>query len=262
MAVERFKVLTDYIGKISVADSLGEWVIDRENDGPPERPFQMPYVNFSELANSFMDEFYRFSKSHPEYELTNYSEILRNNGLAWGADEMRSADLSKLDEKCVLALIMGAIRAERFCDGAFLGFLNDGSLTLWLKRLKDIDWAQAGREAKKIIFEVGGFFQGYTGYTLTFTSKGAKSIKEHSLQDGASLPQILTTEEAAQLRVRFSKIHTEYWNAEYNNADILDGEQWNLTVHYSDGFKSKHSGSNAYPENWRELLDFSELIKA
>jgi|GEM_PF-1483810 len=150
---DRFKVLTDYIGKISVADSLGEWVIDRENDGSPERPFQMPYVNFSDLANSFMDEFYRFSKTHPEYELTNYSEILKRNGLAWGADEMRAADLGKLDEQCVLALIMDAIRAERFCDGAFLGFLNDGSLTPWLKRLKDIDSVTPRRTDKMETWE-------------------------------------------------------------------------------------------------------------
>jgi hypothetical protein len=35
---------------------------------------------------------------------------------------------------------MGAIRAERFCDGALLGFFKDGYILKWLKRLKDIDW--------------------------------------------------------------------------------------------------------------------------
>jgi len=34
---------------------------------------------------------------------------------------------------------MGTIRAERFCEGALLGFLKNGNLTAWLKLLKDID---------------------------------------------------------------------------------------------------------------------------
>ncbi len=35
--------------------------------------------------------------------------------------------------------IVGAIRAERFCDGALLGFLENGCVVKWLERLKQID---------------------------------------------------------------------------------------------------------------------------
>ena len=41
--------------------------------------------------------------------------------------------------KCVVALIYGAIRAERFCDGAILAFLKDGTFVRWLERLKTLD---------------------------------------------------------------------------------------------------------------------------
>lgn len=112
------------------------------------------------------------------------------------------------------------------------------------------------RLPKKIHFTTGGFFEGYGGYTLTFTAKGAKLIYEHSHQEGGSLPQILTVEEAVLLKERFITIHTERWNTEYFDPDILDGEQWELTVRYTDGTKMEHSGNNAYPENWNELLDF------
>ena len=52
---------------------------------------------------------------------------------------MSEADVSKLDAQCVMALIVGAVRAERFCDGALLGFFKDGSIQKWLTRLKEID---------------------------------------------------------------------------------------------------------------------------
>jgi len=44
-----------------------------------------------------------------------------------------------LNEQCVMALIMGAARAERFCDGALLGSFNSGCIAKWLIRLKNID---------------------------------------------------------------------------------------------------------------------------
>jgi len=59
---------------------------------------------------------------------------------------MQTNDLQNLDEHGILAIIMGAIRAERFCDGALLGFLKDGSLKACLKRLKDIDWQRQGKQ--------------------------------------------------------------------------------------------------------------------
>jgi len=252
---EQFKVLTKYIGKISAADSLGEWVIDTENDGTLEHPIQFPFVNYSRLVIAFEEDFYQFSEAHPEYELTRYGEILEKNGLKWGSDEMRSAKLDSLDEQGVLAMIMGAIRAERFCDGALPGFLEDGSLAGWLKRLKDIDWQRQERKVAEIEFEDGGFFEGYTTYHLTFGDRDAEMSQTHSLGKTAPIDKrTYSAKEADALRERFSSIHTEYWNASYPNPCVCDGEQWSLTVRYTNGFTLEYSGSNAYPENWNELL--------
>ena len=38
-----------------------------------------------------------------------------------------------------MALIIGAVRAERFCDGALLDFLDTGCILKWLQRLEEID---------------------------------------------------------------------------------------------------------------------------
>lgn len=137
--VEKFHVLTKYIDEISKVESFGEWHIDKENDGTREQPIQLPYVNFAEVVDMFLDEFYHFSDNHPEYELTDYSSILERNGIRWDDDSMRNANINELDETCILALIMGAIRAERFCDGALLSFFTDGYMLRWLKRLKELD---------------------------------------------------------------------------------------------------------------------------
>ena len=72
-------------------------------------------------------------------QLTHYGKILESNGIEWGSKSMSAADVSKADVICVLALLVGAIRAERFCDGALLGFFKDGSIRKWLERLKEID---------------------------------------------------------------------------------------------------------------------------
>jgi ADP-ribosylglycohydrolase len=254
---ERFRVLTKYIGKISAADSLGEWIIDIENNGTFEHPIHLPFVNYGGLVNTFEDEFYHFSDAHREYDLTRYGEILEKNNLKWGNDEMRSADLQNLEEQGVLALIMGAIRAERFCYGALLGFLKDGSLTNWLKRLKDIDWQRKGRQVAKIDFEIGGFSDGYTTFGLHFLTNGAELKKKHSLdENSAGENKYYSVREASVLKEQFSSIHIEYWNSSYPNPNICDGEQWSLTIKYDDGFISEYSGSNAYPENWTEILDF------
>jgi hypothetical protein len=85
---------------------------------------------------AFLRIFYDFQKAHPEYDLTNYREILENNNIRWDATDIRRANPSILDDKCVLALITAAIRADRFSEGALLGFLEDGCIVRWLERLK------------------------------------------------------------------------------------------------------------------------------
>ena len=129
-------------------DNIGTWIIDRENDGSPEHPIQMPFVNYSEMVHDFIKDVYDFEEKNKDFELTRYGEILEKNGLEWGSKSMSEADVSSLDGQCIMALIMGAVRAERFCDGALLGFFKDGSIKKWLERLKKIDTNNMSEEKK------------------------------------------------------------------------------------------------------------------
>lgn len=136
--MSQFEILTKYIPKLQ-EDHIGEWVIDQENDGTAERPIQMPFVNYSETVQRFIDDVYTFAEQHQEMELTRYSEILSENGIEWGSNDMEHVDISNLNAQCVLALIMGVVRAERFSEGAIFNFFKSGAILKWLERLKNLD---------------------------------------------------------------------------------------------------------------------------
>jgi hypothetical protein len=136
--MSKFDILTKYI-PLTQMDSVGEWVIDKENDGTPDHPIQMPFVGYSEMVNNFINDVYTFKENNKDMELTRYSDILIDNGLEWGTESMKNADVSDLNAQCVMALIMGAVRAERFCDGVLLDFFKSGCILKWLERLNSIE---------------------------------------------------------------------------------------------------------------------------
>lgn len=133
-----FSELIDLIPSIT-QENYGNWIIDRENDGSEEHPIQMPYVSYSAPIENFIDTLYRFCESHPEYEHTKYHDTLAGYGIEWNDQSMETADVSHMDAKGIIALLIGAVRAERFCDGALLQILNSGSILRWLERLAAID---------------------------------------------------------------------------------------------------------------------------
>lgn len=136
--MSRFDVLTKYIPIIQ-EDSIGEWVFDKENDGTREHPIQMPYVDYSEIVDNFISDIYSFEESNKDMELTRYGEILKDNGIEWDSVPMENADVSNLNAQGILALIIGAVRAERFCDGALFEFFESGCILKWLERLRSIE---------------------------------------------------------------------------------------------------------------------------
>lgn len=88
----------------------------------------------------FMKIVYTFMRENHQYELANYGEVLSKNDIEWEIDSMSTLDYSTADEQCILALLVGAVRAEDFCDGEMLiQFQQNGSLVRWLERLKELD---------------------------------------------------------------------------------------------------------------------------
>ncbi|MDR2076842.1 MAG: ADP-ribosylglycohydrolase family protein [Desulfovibrio sp.] len=108
---QKLKVITKYIGKLNDPDTV----------------------------YSFAAEFHVFSKSNNGYGLEKYADILKRNGLKWQEASLRNADVGKLDELAVFALMMGILRADHFSGGILEAFACEGILEKWLVRLKGID---------------------------------------------------------------------------------------------------------------------------
>ncbi|MCI9200392.1 MAG: hypothetical protein HFI03_08225 [Lachnospiraceae bacterium] len=125
-----YQALTDYLSEIE-KNTSGDWTIHSEEP--------MPYMVYSLVIRHFEKEVYIFAENHPEYELNHYNDILRENGIEWGAEEMQNADVSQMDGKSVMALLMGAVRGERTCEGVLLSLFETGAIKKWLSRLKEID---------------------------------------------------------------------------------------------------------------------------
>ena len=133
-----YEPLTEFITNLEV-ENPGGWVFDRENDGTPEHPIRVPWVNYEKTVLDLETELMSFVDTHEDMGLTAYSDILEQHGIKWEKKSMSSADVSELDAVTVLALLVGAFRAERFCDGVLLSFCKSGCIVKWLRRLEEID---------------------------------------------------------------------------------------------------------------------------
>lgn len=119
-------------------DSVGEWIIDKEHKGTEDDHIHFPYPKYTEVVNELIDAVYKFEDENPEYELTKYRELLKGRGLEWGQRSMENADVSNMDAQGIMALLMGMVRAERFCDGAIMGMIKSGAVKKWLMRLQEL----------------------------------------------------------------------------------------------------------------------------
>ena len=54
-------------------------------------------------------------------------------------ENIKSVDVSRCDAKCVCAMIVSNVLAEKFCEGAVLSSCEDKTFIKWLERLREID---------------------------------------------------------------------------------------------------------------------------
>ena len=136
---DTYKRITEFILKIEDG-SYGKWMPEfQTGDGMLENPYQMPYVEYRREIADLEQVIYQFVDEHPEYGLNNYMDILQCYQIEWGVDSMSEADISHMDGRGIMALLVGAIRAERFSEGTLLNFLQRGCIQKWLKRLEELD---------------------------------------------------------------------------------------------------------------------------
>ncbi|MBQ2477753.1 MAG: ADP-ribosylglycohydrolase family protein [Desulfovibrio sp.] len=151
-----------------------QWIVagsDNGTDGDGQ-PDLMPCYVYGPGARQLMEAIGRCAHEHGELKLYDYPRILQEAGLWESPDK---ADVSTLDGRGVAALLFRAVRAERFCDGAFLSCLERGLVIRWLQRLRDIDSAGDEAEARTGI-EASTEDQARLGATLASRTAMAQAV--------------------------------------------------------------------------------------
>ena len=129
-----FEILTKYLPLLE-GDRYGTWSpIHKDRAGETET-FIMPFVNYSETVNAFIKDVYHFAETRPEMELHQHNRILKDHNIDLNVD-WQAMDISTQDAQCITALIMAAVRTERFCDGTLLGLLEGRHIQSWLDQLR------------------------------------------------------------------------------------------------------------------------------
>lgn len=114
----------------------------------------------------------------------------------------------------------------------------------------------------KIVFSIGGYFSGYETRTITFDAEMRVCIAHSLMFDDESQEPFLFSMEKDEFLDEMSRLHIGEWRKSYNPERfgyvVLDGTQWELEIHYSNGTKPfKSCGSNSFPYNFNE---FQELL--
>lgn len=94
------------------------------------------YITF---VHEFMDSLNEFCSKHQNAFDGQFYNILLENNISWDIKDMSNTDVTSLDEKVILALILGATKDVSFYDGALLPYIENGSLERWLRRLEYFD---------------------------------------------------------------------------------------------------------------------------
>lgn len=101
----------------------------------------------------------------------------------------------------------------------------------------------------------GGYFDGYPEIRIEKKSTGILL----DVRPGFSTPDSFLQRPMAEnewktlLDHLYGKLYLHEWKKTFLNLDILDGEQWELEIHLTNGRVRNYHGSNAFPPYWSKL---------
>ncbi|MFD1472085.1 DUF6508 domain-containing protein [Companilactobacillus mishanensis] len=156
-------------------------------------------------------------------------------------------------EQQILQPIERCLQAD---NSQLVSYSKETELVRLLKRLKDIDWKNADVKIDKISFSAGGFGPVPDKITLDFADKLMIRENDYLHEDRDVVIPMSDGIAYSKLAV-LQQLHLEYWDTNYF-SEITNGEQWQVSIHYSDGTKQEIWGSNAYPlgfDKFRELFE-------
>ena len=106
---------------------------------------------------------------------------------------------------------------------------------------------------KKLIFESRGWPA--DSEKVVVTIKGENIILKITKRNVVVSTTKEVTVPSSVFLKKFDAVNIAAWEDDYFNPDILDGESWELKYYTTDGKIKKITGSNAYPDNYDELIN-------
>ena len=119
-------------------DSFGEWHGGIKKKKHEDASFQIPFVAYTQTAHNLISEIEDFVDQNPYYELKRYAKLLKERNIEFSQEAFNKVDLDKLDAPGVMAILVGLMRAERFCEGVFLDNLKSGFIIKCIRSLEEI----------------------------------------------------------------------------------------------------------------------------
>lgn len=105
---------------------------------------------------------------------------------------------------------------------------------------------------KKIAFEIGSFFDGWSEYVIELD--GEKILFKYSKFFEDLEAKLINKEEFLYGVCGLQNLHIGEWRKYYSTErfgySVMDGTQWSVKFTYSDDKTIEYGGSNAYPYNF------------
>ena len=96
----------------------------------------MSFDQYKLIEWRLQKELCRFEMKHPELEMNRFIKTLEENDLEWSMNEMHAVDVSKLNLKAVLALLVGIFCSEKCIEESQYSFFQDKKIFQFIERLK------------------------------------------------------------------------------------------------------------------------------
>lgn len=104
----------------------------------------------------------------------------------------------------------------------------------------------------EINLTIESFFEGAKTFTATVSGNRVVVTRKPFLQPDNEQKQSYEYEKSAFI-ASLRALHIGDWDCEYSCPTVLDGEQWRLSLKFSDGAEAEFRGQNAYPFSYNAL---------
>ena len=127
-----YEEVTSYLGKLNPA----QWKYpENQGDGSAEHPYIAGWPEYDDITSDFMDRMYDFVPNGGQ----NYDEVIYKKTGIDCRNDLKTTDFSNIDGDTILYMIFSIVRGERFSDGLFGRYVENGTLDKMLSRLKELD---------------------------------------------------------------------------------------------------------------------------